>query len=126
MTDFDYRQGVSHEGIGPFPSLEESGWTILSGQPVQSVRVDYGGFEEGPLVGIWSCTPGTIEIESLPYNEFVTMYEGDVVATLNDGNPIALKPGDSFFVPKGGKIRWEIRQTVSKYLIISGSAPVVN
>jgi uncharacterized cupin superfamily protein len=121
----DYRQGLKQTGIGAYHTLREDGWTVISGEPEQSVRIDHGTFEAGPLVGIWQCTPGVIEMGALPYNEFVTVYAGRVVATLNGNDPINLRPGDSFFVPAGATIRWDIRETVSKYLLICGTGPVV-
>ena len=121
---FDYRQGVKQEGIGSFRTLEEDGWTILEGTPEQSFRFDYGSPEQGPIVGIWSCTPGSFEKSSQPMNEFVNVYEGEIVGTVNDGDPVILNPGDSFFVPKGAKIRWEVRKTVSKYLMVCGDGPL--
>ena len=120
----DYRQGWDQQGIAPYEALTDSGWTIISGEPEQSIRIDHGTFEEGPLVGIWSCTPGVMELAALPYNEYVTVYEGLVVATVDDGEAVALKPGDSYFVPKGAKIRWDVRETVSKYLLMCGTGAV--
>ncbi len=120
----DYRQGRPQAGVAPLGDLETFGWTVVSGKPAQSGRFDYGSFETGPLVGIWSCTPGIIEMAAQPYNEFVTLYDGEVIATLNDGTPVHLKTGDSFFVPKGSKIRWDIRRTVFKYLLACGAGPL--
>ncbi len=121
----DYRQGRPQAGVLPLGDLESFGWTVVSGKPGHSGRFDYGSFETGPLVGVWSCTPGIIEMAAQPYNEFVTLYEGEVIATLNDGAPVPLKAGDSFFVPKGSKIRWDIRRTVFKYLLACGTGPLV-
>ncbi len=121
----DYRQGVKQLKIEPLGELEAFGWTVVSGKPTHAGRFDYGSFETGPLVGIWSCTPGIIEMASQPYNEFVTLFDGEVNATLNDGPPVALKAGDCFFVPKGSKIRWEIKRTVYKYLLACATGPLV-
>ncbi len=122
---FDYRQGVKQEGIEISRTLEEDGWTILDGKPEQSFRFDHGSPDNGPIVGIWHCTPGIFEQASQHFNEFVNVYQGEIVATLNDGESVMLKPGDSFFVPKGAKIRWEVRETVAKYLMVCGDGPLV-
>ncbi|MDH4110882.1 MAG: cupin domain-containing protein [Gammaproteobacteria bacterium] len=121
----DYRQGSLQAGITPYHPLQEDGWTIVAGSPVQSVRMDHGSFETGPLVGIWACTVGVIEMPVLPYNEFVTVYRGRVIATLDDAAPVELKPGDSFYVPKGSRIRWDVQEDVAKYVLIAGTCPVV-
>lgn len=121
----DYRQGINQKNISAHHGLENDGWTVVEGRPEQAIRIDHGNFEEGPVVGIWRCTQGVIEMEALPYNEFVTVYTGQVVATLDGGEDVELNPGDSFYVPKGSSIRWDVRKTVEKYLLISGSGPVI-
>lgn len=124
-TTSDYRQGRRHEGIVPLGDLEAFGWTVISGTPAHAGRFDHGSLDTGPLVGIWSCTPGVIEMAAQPYNEFVTLFDGEVIATLDDGEPVALRAGDCFFVPKGSKIRWDIRRTVFKYLLACATGPLV-
>jgi hypothetical protein len=126
VTIPDYRLATTQAGVVPYHPLEVDGWTIIAGSPVQSVRMDYGAFEAGPVVGIWACTTGIIEMSALPYNEFVTVFRGKVVATLDSGEPVELNAGDSFYVPKGSRIRWDIREDVAKYLVIAGTGPVTN
>lgn len=121
----DYRLRAMQSGIEPYHPLEEDGWTIVSGSPVQSVRMDHGSFEAGPLIGIWACTVGIIEMAEMPYHEFFTVFRGKVVATLNGAAPVELNPGDTFYVPKGARIRWDVREDVGKYLLIAGTGPIV-
>jgi len=73
----DYRQGLEQRDIAPYHPLEEDGWKIIEGKPEQSVRIDHGSFEAGPLVAIRQCTPGVIEMESMAFNEFVTIFSGE-------------------------------------------------
>ena len=122
----DYRLSTIQTNISPYHALADDGWTVVSGAPEQSIRVDYGTFEGGPMVGIWKCTTGIIEMASMPYNEFFTVYEGEIIATLNNNKPTTLHPGDSFYVPKGAHIRLEIRKDVGKHILITGDSPVVN
>src|SRR3546814_11621981 len=76
MAKGDYRQGQNETGIATHQPLTADGWTIVDGAPEQAIRIDSGTFEMGPLVGIWRCTPGVIEMAALPYNEFVTVFDG--------------------------------------------------
>ena len=120
----DYRQGLEQDGILTYQP-EGDDWRVVEGNPEQFIRIDNGTFEAGPVTGIWKCTPGIIEFDSLAYNEFVNVYEGVIAVRLNDGEETVLKPGDSYFIPKGAKVRYDVRKTVSKYLIVCGDGPVV-
>jgi uncharacterized cupin superfamily protein len=124
-TRFDYRQGVAQDKVLPHHALEKDGWTVLSGAPRKSLRIDGGSPGSGPVVGIWSCTPGVIEMASLPFNEFVSLFGGKALVTVDNADPIEIKAGDSFFFPKGSAVRWDIRETVSKYMLVCGTGPVV-
>ena len=121
----DYRQNVQQSGIQPHIDLADDGWLVLDGEPVQSMRFDYGSMAEGPVVAIWQCTPGTIHKEQHPFNEFVTLFEGRVDATLN-GETQTLEAGDSLFVAKGDSITWAIKETVKKYLVACGNGPLIS
>ena len=51
MLDFSQRK--SQTGLEPWPSLTESGATIVDGDPQQSGRVDYGSMETPIISGVW-------------------------------------------------------------------------
>ncbi|NIB38272.1 DUF861 domain-containing protein [Pseudomaricurvus alkylphenolicus] len=119
----DYRQATVQQGIEPYLPLEEDGWEVLEGSPIQSMRFDQGSLENGPVLAIWRCTPGKIR-KVQPFNEFVTLFDGEVEATVN-GESQSLKPGDSYFVPKGATITWDVKKTVSKYLLACGEGAVL-
>jgi uncharacterized protein len=121
---YDYRQSTVQSNIQPHHELTKDGWTIVSGEPKKSLRIDVGSAQEGPVVGIWSCTPGIIEMASLPFNEFVTLFAGKAMITVDNGEPVVIQAGDSFFFPKGCAIRWDIRETVAKYMVVAGTGPV--
>ena len=122
---YDYRHGTKQTNIQPHHELTKDGWTIVSGDPKKSLRIDCGTPQEGPVVGIWSCTPGIIEMASLPFHEFVTLFQGKALITVDGAEPAEIKAGDSFFFPKGCAVRWDIRETVSKYMVVAGTGPVV-
>ena len=122
---YDYRQDVSQENVAPHHSLEKDGWTIVAGNPLKSLRIDHGSPQEGPVVGIWSCTPGIIEMAALPFHEFVTLYQGVAHITVDGSAAVEIKAGDSYFFPKGCSVRWDIRETVSKFMVVAGTGPVV-
>src|SRR3546814_7069540 len=104
MAKGDYRQGQNETGIATHQPLTADGWTIVDGPPEQAIRIDSGTFEMGPLVGIWRCTPGAIEMAALPFHEFVTVFDVSVTASLDGAHTVSLRPGDSFFFPTGARI----------------------
>ena len=61
----------------------------------------------------------------LPFHEFVTLFQGKALITVDGAEPAEIKAGDSFFFPKGCAVRWDIRETVSKYMVVAGTGPVV-
>jgi len=124
-TMTDYRQNTEQTNVMPHHALEKDGWKIVSGTPKKSLRIDHGSAAQGPVVGIWSCTPGVIEMASLPFHEFVTLFAGKAHITLDGGEPLAIQAGDSFFFPKGSAVRWDIQETVSKFMVVCGTASVL-
>ncbi len=113
----DFKQNSEQTGIEPWPSLADSGANILSGDPQQSGRLDFGTFD-GPLMsGVWECTPGKFEI-SYPWGELATILKGSITVTDSDGRAVTYAPGDSFFVAQGQRVTWEIHEPVRKCFFI--------
>ena len=45
---YDYRQSTVQSNIQPHHALTKDGWTIVSGEPKKSLRIDVGSAQEGP------------------------------------------------------------------------------
>ncbi len=113
----DFKQSSEQSGIEAWPPLAEIGANILSGDPQQSGRVDFGSLE-GPLIsGVWECTPGKFEI-TYPWGELATLLKGRITVTDADGRAVTYEPGDSFFVAQGQRVTWEIHEAVRKCFFI--------
>ena len=83
----DFKQSSEQSGIEAWPPLAEIGANILSGDPQQSGRVDFGSLE-GPLIsGVWECTPGKFEI-TYPWGELATLLKGRITVTDADGRAV--------------------------------------
>ena len=106
----DFSQSKSQSGLEPWPSLTESGATIVDGDPQQSGRVDYGSMETPIISGVWECTQGSFEV-SYPWNEMATILEGSVTITDASGNAMTFGPGDSHFAVKGEYVTWKINSS---------------
>lgn len=75
--------------------------------------------DESILSGVWECAPCREEIESYPVHEMMTVVSGSVTLTHDDGRSETLRPGDTFFIPKGSKLVWEITETLRKFYMIA-------
>lgn len=75
--------------------------------------------DESILSGVWECAPCREEFEGYPVNEMMTVISGSVTLTGADGESQTFKAGDSFFIPKGTKLVWEITETLRKFYFIA-------
>lgn len=75
--------------------------------------------DQSLLTGVWECAPSVLEIDAYPAHEVMTVLAGSVTITDYDtGNTETFSSGDTFFVEKGTRLRWEITQTLRKYYVI--------
>ena len=108
-----YRPHAEPPPLEPWPDLEDEGDVVLSGDPSQSGRVDWGDAETGPAAGVWSCTPGRFR-SHYTYSELCTILDGEVTIETDDGTSHRFGPGDGFFVPQGETVTWHIHSTITK------------
>jgi uncharacterized cupin superfamily protein len=69
--------------------------------------------------GIWVCAPCVEEFDEYPDNEMITVISGSVTLTDGSGDSETFASGDTFFIAKGSKIRWEITEKLRKYYMVS-------
>ncbi len=79
----------------------------------------YEAEDESILSGVWICAPSREVIDSYPVNEMMTVLGGSVTITNAAGETETFTRGDSFFIPKGAKIVWEITETLKKHYLIA-------
>ena len=90
-----------------------SDYKIVRGNPRASGRLDIGTGEGRRRLGIWSCTEGVFECTEQG-DELQTIIRGRVILTDADGESIECVPGDSIYTRKGERLRWDIRESVTK------------
>ena len=66
--------------------------------------------------GFWICAPCIEEFDEYPDHEFITVISGSVTLTNENGKSETFISGDTFFIAKGSKIRWEITEQLHKIL----------
>lgn len=74
--------------------------------------------DESVLSGVWECAPCREEVAAWPVHEMMTVISGAVTITHPDGRSESFGPGDTFFIPKGAHVVWEITRTLRKFYMI--------
>ena len=70
-------------------------------------------------VGVWECAPTIEEFDDYPDNEMITVISGSVRVTNENGDSETFTSGDTFFIAKGEKIKWEITEKLRKFYMVS-------
>ena len=67
--------------------------------------------------GVWKCAP-CLEEEPWPVEELMTIISGVVNVTYkSSGSTETYAAGDSFYIPKGEDVIWEIKETLIKFFM---------
>ena len=83
----------------------------------ESDYVYYQSEDEKTICGIWKCAP-CLEEEAWPVEELMTVISGVVNVTYkSNGTTETYRAGDSFYLPKGEDVIWEITQTLTKFFM---------
>ena len=69
--------------------------------------------------GVWECAPCIEEFDDYPDDEMITVISGSVTLTNESGDSETFVSGDTFFIAKGAKIRWEITEKLRKFYVVS-------
>ena len=69
--------------------------------------------------GVWECAPCVEEFDSYPENEMITVISGSVTLTGESGDSETYTSGDTFFIAKGAKIKWEITEKLLKFYMVA-------
>ncbi len=70
--------------------------------------------------GIWVGQPGTIKINGYPTDEVMTVVQGRLEMTNEDGSVIAAGPGQTVFMPKGWKGLFRVAEPTKKCFVTVG------
>ena len=75
------------------------------------------------LVAIYESKPALINIQNpFPFDEFVTVLEGQVTLTHINGQAQTYKKGDSFLVPKGFLGTWDMPEIYREMIVVKSEA----
>ena len=103
------KYSVRDAPVEPAPIPPED---IISGAPESTMAILWRT-DDGKLYnGVWHCTPGVFMLSSP--GETVTLIDGDLTITPEDGEPVTVRAGDVAYIPEGTRAKWEVRETVRK------------
>ena len=89
----------------------------LSGDPLQSAWTAYEAADGSFAAGVWASGPGCWRVHYTEH-EFCLMLEGVSIVTPDGGEPLTLRAGDCFVVPRGFVGTWEVVEPTRKRFVI--------
>jgi uncharacterized cupin superfamily protein len=87
--------------------------SLLTPPPAEQGTVIYGDGEQ--TCGIWEASPYAKRMDDYPCNEMAHIISGEVVITHDGAEPQTFGAGDTYFMQKGFKGRFEGTVTCRKY-----------
>lgn len=88
---------------------------VASGDPVEEAAVFL--HREAATAGVWRCQPGSLKIDSYPFDEFCVVLEGRCTLTPEKSTPLSFGPGEAFLVQKGFCGTWDMPQGLRKFYV---------
>jgi uncharacterized cupin superfamily protein len=107
---------------GPGESCTVAPEKRVSGNPLQTVWLQYTDPSKRFLAGIWRSEPGAWMIHYTE-EEYCVMLEGVSVITDAAGASTTVLAGERFIVPRGFVGTWEVVETTTKQFVIYEAPP---
>lgn len=89
----------------------------LSGNPKQTLWMQYTDPSGRFFVGVWRSEPGKWRV-AYTEEEWCEMLAGRSIVTDETGHAVELKAGDCFVVPRGFAGTWEVVETSLKRFVV--------
>ncbi len=107
----------SSAGLAPSDMVDAAAFT--TDDRTELNETFFATADESILTGVWECAPCREEIDAYPEHEMMTVLSGAVRLTDADGNSDTFTAGDTFFIPKGARVVWEITERLRKFYMIA-------
>jgi uncharacterized cupin superfamily protein len=104
-------------GMQPFNEVPSEAFT--SGDHTELNHTFFSNNDESTQTGVWECAPCIEEIDSYPVHEIMTILSGSLTLTNEEGESEIFTSGDTFFIPKGARITWQITEKLRKFYMMS-------
>lgn len=107
------------KGIGLENIPQQNPESIVEGDPQEKEYSYYVSDDEMLYAGVWESSPGKLVVESTSADEYCCMLSGKLIITNHaDNSEEVFTAGDSFFVPKGTALTWDMPETIRKFYVI--------
>ncbi len=114
---------VAHASNGlPLKDAPINADWIISGNPVARCAEHSRGHDDAAVTAIWDCTAGKFRWH-FDWDETVTILEGEVHVTGEDGSERTLRTGDVAFFPGGTSAVWNVETYVRKVAFLRRPFP---
>jgi uncharacterized cupin superfamily protein len=94
------------------PAPISAGW-VLEGNPAARGRLLSSSTDGMASTYMWDCTAGRFNW-FYHVDETICIVEGSVILVDSSGSRQLLKPGDTFFFPRGSRFEWTVASYVRK------------
>ena len=119
MSDTFHRflpDGHPERGMGPSNMVSTDAFT--TDDHTETIHTFFEKADGSVTSGVWECAPCLEEIDAYPVTEMMTVISGSLNLTDAHGKKDTFTAGDTFLIPKGAKITWEITETLRKFYMI--------
>lgn len=102
-------------GVATVPSPED--YESRSAQWTETEYRIFGGQAQEYFGGYWTGEPGSVSIESWPYDETCVILSGHVAVVDREGGRADFHAGDAFFIPQGFSGSWLTLEPTHKVFV---------
>ena len=107
--------GDVENGLAPATAVPAGAFS--SDDHTELRHVVYESADGSITSGVWECAPMSMEIDAYSTTEVMTLISGRIRLTDEQGQTKSFGPGDTFLIPKGAKVTFEITETVRKFYL---------
>jgi uncharacterized cupin superfamily protein len=90
---------------------------LITGNPHQSVCIEFESPDKQFCVGIWASEPGEWKV-NYTEQEYCAILDGVNILTDAEGNSQEFGPGSEFVVPRGFSGTWRVMEATRKRFVI--------
>jgi uncharacterized cupin superfamily protein len=119
MSDTFHRflpDGHPETGMGPSDLAATDAFT--TDDHTETIHTFFETADGSVTSGVWECAPCLEEIDAYPVHELMTVLSGSLNLTDAHGKKDTFTAGDTFLIPKGARVTWEITETFRKFYMI--------